>query len=457
MAQNLRIANLDGAVVTDLLRGIFRLENKTYRQRNPAMRNTIRAGTFGAQLEFKGYDLHENQIGLIGEGLPANLIAHRAIIERAFEANRLWHADPLRRVSYWLEMQAEGEAAARRSLLYEAALIDRAEQELDPFLRDSKMYLNFEYTRHPLWENVASEVLTSSNNLGWSNVFSPSASPGTAPGRIAELNVTSSGFNRMWLGIKPTLYGTTGFIPVWEAEAGFPSTDTTETADGSASGGTLDRCTFGTNTNYVLRFSIPGDQVYSSNHASAFGRFLVLARVRCVLDAVVNIGIATRFNTSVTTRNEPVQFGPTTAWRLVELGEITIPPFDFRSSTGAAGALANFIIDFYAERVSGTQGLDIDSLILIPSNHFVFVDNVLMSTGFTLTARTFENDTTLAYLWQTSGSALTNLSELTMRDFYYPVEGGIVCAALESDSGHSFSTFLTASLVHFPRWLSYRS
>jgi hypothetical protein len=174
----------------------------------------------------------------------------------------------------------------------------------------------------------------------------------------------------------------------------------------------------------------------------------------------VGVKIQSGFNqTASFTPNEEVYFSDT-AWRLIELGEIQIPPSKYPSG-GFYGtnALKNFSIDIYAERISGSASLDIDCLYLIPSRHFAFSDGAMVqyvsSDERPLYLVTMEDDSVLALAYQ-AGIPSVNMAP-TMRDFYWPVGGGVVVLCGERAASHVLTDTVNVALQVSPRWKGFRA
>lgn len=415
-------------------------------------------------------------IELIGEGSAADLATGERLINGTLEEAREWFKDPLRFSSRWLEWQSDGEAEAagglpgKRALLYDGQMALNMPDGFDGGFVDGAAYARLTMLRHPLWENTIY------------NFWGPAAYPtvwtgaltlagyvdvGTAPTRLARLAVTgySGGpIYRWWFGIRENYWGLSDFQHVWELEDGTGGTDTTSVVDATASAGDAMECTFATVATLTERVGITVGDVCLSNPEDQKGRYLIL--LRCKVTATATVGIQMRWggvDSDILNVCEEVYFDDT-SWRLIELGELQIPPYleklGMYADTESGGTIdwSDFEIQIHAERLSGSGYLRLDALKFIPSGHMVTIDKsatALATEDRTTTVHTLEDDRVFVSVLESNVPSA--YVEWSARDWYVPRDPGILVLAGERETQHVMTDSVSLALRSYPRWHLFRS
>jgi hypothetical protein len=448
MAVRLRLANVDQTQTYDFLTGTLFLLDKTWMMNTPGTEGTYQKVPFGAQFKFNNFATIPETLELIGEGTDTALITAATDIERLLEYARLYHSDPLRYYSVWLEANTPNESP-RRSLLYGGKLQYRSDVGLSPLIDNEALRATVSMTRHPFWENVAVTTVqppaaTLSCTGGQWLIGGPS---GIAPGRIAITSIVGAvggPVDTIWAGIRPKYRGMTGFISLWELELGTAGTDTAVNVEATASAGSEMLTTFVTTT-LVERCSITIAQLGAGTTEHFFGRYLVLLRYRMsAAGTQCGIQMKSGYGWSTTpAENEEIYVATGTAWRLAELGEIQIPP---EGETGLMmGPLSSFQIRLFVEQLAAGN-IELDALILIPSDHSLSVTRCAGSTVVV----TREDDELLPY-------PLAGDTECAARDWYMPTEDCLLVLAGEQAAAHVLTDIVAPTLYYHPRWPSYRT
>jgi len=121
MAAVFRLANVDQTTTVDLLNGALKLRYNSFAPRTPAFQNQYTHVRFGAQQHFQYYGVQVETFDVFAQDTLANVIAAIYAIEQMLEKVRLWHEDPLRYESVWLEWNSNGESP-KRSLIFEGSI-----------------------------------------------------------------------------------------------------------------------------------------------------------------------------------------------------------------------------------------------------------------------------------------------------------------------------------------------
>ena len=461
MATVFRLADYaqTAGTIVDLHAGTLKLEAESWSTRTAPMEGNYKHTKFGAQPQFDHLGVMVENFGLIGDDTVANLITGHNNIMAVLEKARLYHEDPLQSNSWWLEANANGESA-KRALLYEGSLQALTGVGLDPLMATKKLRLGCSLSRHPLWETVTPTTETHATNVSLTGgMWVPSTIPvGTCPGRIATWKMTGTGgttVTRIWSGIRPTYNGTAGFIALQECETGTEGTDAVDTLGGATDSG--DRyvlVNFATVTTMANRLTKYVNQMGGTiSHYK--GRYLVLLRCKVSAGTIavqMKMGLPGTSTTALA-ESAPVYL-TNTAYQLIDLGEVQIPPYGVRETTSTAWGTMQ--LQFWAERVAGAGTLTMDAFILMPSEHMIYGNELTIaapegSSGFS--AYTHADDT---YRVETLTDVPYSVTEYLVREPYWPVEGGIMVCAGETAAGHDLVITIKPSLTVFPRWYNFR-
>jgi len=463
MAVVLRLANVGQTTTVDLRSGILELVDRSWRTRTAPVEGQYRHTPYGAQPGFSYFGIVVETMDLVGVDTVAHLVGAANDIEEMLELARLFHTDPLRSESIWLEVNADGESA-RRALLYKGSLQYPTDVGISALLENGTVQASLALSRHPLWEDTVYSSVDEDDISCLGGTFSFSSVAGVCPARLWRTIVRGRNggggpLMRFWCGIRPKYLGLTDFTPLWELEDGTAHIDTSEVVDVGASGGKKLQVTFATQTDLIKRAQICVAHLAggSLNSNDFYGRYLVLVRAKLSGSGTCAVQMKAGYSSySGVLSPSEIVYIDNTNWRLWELGEIQIPPGGVLAGVTSGARYAE--IQVWAERVSGTPLLDLDCLVLIPATHFLYGDGaeieyVIGATRpATITVR--EDDLTAAQA-NFGGTAEAYLDYL-VRDWYLPVGDSMFVLAAERNGGHYLTDAVDVDLSYFPRWLSYR-
>ena len=308
----------------------------------------------------------------------------------------LYWSDPLVVDDIWLKMYADGETACW-SLIHKMVI-----QPAPMSLYTPLMGYNYaQYTvaiTHDNWREdavatnaAAVQTLSGTGGKYW---ISTGTVVGGLPSRISSLslrvNSTSTGIYRCWIGIKPTYKGDTtpndiskDINTFWNLADGTLGTDATTRQATSAYPGSQTNCvrvsfaTTGVMTERIAMTPVQTTSVSPLAHNQWIGKYLVL--LRCSLDAAGEVGLKLKAGYEDGTEyvEKEIKYFDHTAWRYVELGEIYIPPFSRPGTYQYLSAdISKAELQIEAERTTGNCNLDMNGLVLIPSNHMAYIEAI---------------------------------------------------------------------------------
>lgn len=409
---------------------------------------------------------------IIGRGdIVTNLGLEKTNLERYIDQLRAWHENPIEDRSWWLYWNLDGEGE-KRTLLYPGTNINHVPSlGVTPMGdRMSQMKLSFTAERHPAWENP---TVSEASDTGVSVVGAAEANllqvtnTGTLPSRIASITITNESaagtYETMWLGFRPYYKGYSLFENGLDLADGTAGTDTSSSADTNAVSGSAMVCTFATadTLSESERVKLRMSDVVLSGSEGWKGRYFVLLRYRCSASDANEFGIQLRWGYdggNFTQNNEQFVSTAETDYHILEMGEIEWPPSDARNIVSSDILTAAFKI--YAERLSGSDSLHLDRLILIPSEHALKIEDAAVDFGGTDDAivYTFENDVLLGYT-RDSGTIEQPLS-VDASNWYIPIgetNGAILgfCAVRSNNISNKADT-ADITVNYYPRWRSYR-
>jgi len=409
----------------------------------------------------------QDVINLQAEDSAVNLYSAIAAIDDRLHLADLWFNDPNQYESVWLEYRSDGETfdsatfdGGKRALVRDGQLaLDMPEGFRGGFL-GSAVYAKLVLKRHRWFENRSEKSISNNFTYLWDqtwNLTGQSAYAGNVPARIWNVNLYSipSSIDRLWVGIRSLHEGISGFEHIWELEDGTAGTDTSSGADGTASGSSKMTCTFSTSTDLEERVSIELSDVVLSDYDHHVGRYLVLLRCKVGANTTCGVKMSYGMRDYATIQQEEVYIDHTD-WLLIELGEIQIPPGDYRFVTSSGLTLSAFTISIEAERISGSGSLELDALCLVPSEHlFTMYD---MGTSFAPLAYglTLPDDTHAARI--RDGSGLMRVQPpFTMTNWCLPTDPGILVAQLQTATAHGLTDTGSVGMGYYPRWNLSRS
>ena len=478
----LRLVNDDGTVRYDLMYGMLSLYDWRWSTATSTPRMRASPVPFGGRSVFESYSMMTETFDLASRSRCADDIrVAQARIESILVEARKHGADPVHDDAQWLEWGARGEIP-RRTLLYGGSWQFLNQPRVTPLLEEQMSIIRLALSRHPLWEDVDSLDVSTNGLSCHAGYWNITGTTGREPARISLAAwsapaVQVDEITRVWCGIRPAYRGTANFDPLWECEsnaivggdANFHGADTTNISSlGSpaappASNDWYANVDFATAPGLRNRLNIVVNEPSGgANNDHFMGRYLVLMRAR----ATGAVGVQMRHGYAFSLTPVPAEEIYINAdnypnWELWELGQVQFPPegsWEGLTSTTmeACG------VGLWAEQLDVGAEIDIDCLILVPTAHFVYVDNASLQyhTGSPsgpecpLWVITKEDDTIVS-LQNIVGRPLeekTAEPEL----WYLPPDDSVVVLAAQRATSHVLTDTLDLDFAYYPRWLSYR-
>ncbi len=387
-------------------------------------------------------------------------------------------SDPTTAYSIWFRWQTEGESY-KRALVYSYQLEPLDHEVDDIHLTSGAGRYLLTFVRSAAFEEgTVQEVVQNgvSANGGVWNVYS-TISGGGVPGRIMLLQVSASGlttdFSKLWVGLRPVRGNVLDFDPVLNFTTSHSlgvTGVTNNTSDSNTAGGNYIRDDFTGGADMAFKLSYTFDYTVDQY----VGRYLALLRCKIVSGSgICQARISTSFASP--TYANPVALGnnqylTNTAWKLIEMGEIEMP----------GGRVHNMLdirslrVNLETGRVSGDAVLGVDSIILIPSNHYVTWDKATFGNSANPDTSawivTYPDDSVEGYVaGDVTGARAKEkrthaVAEIGGRSWAYPVGylplevlGGQMVIAAEQASGHVVADDLNLTIEVRRRWKSYRA
>lgn len=451
MAQVCRLANESAGTTYDFLTGVLKIRDKSWTERPTRDGNII------------------STLVLIAVDTDANIIAAaETSIGELIEVHELANENDRYRESLWFEYSATAETA-KRSLIHSITFYQSPEGLAHPLLGKTRAVYKMAIT-HGVWEDrteTNGAFTAAKTTLG--DTATLAAIDGSIPARMMNFQVQGVNggggpITRIWAGIRPTRYGVANMETLWELESGTNGTDATDDEIAGASPGTGANNTvvvnFGTNTMINRVGMTVDDAITGGNFRHAIGRYLVLLRYSMssgATNVIAEMRTGYPNNTTFAPHGEHPLTG-TTDWRLEPMGEIQIPSFPFRENVGDVDAVArNFTIQIHAIRTAGAN-LYLDALILIPSEHFVSVENAAIiydGLASKMRVRITEYGEEVALQEATDGQLSTNLVS-SLNNWRYPIEGGLLVVAGERVSSSIVTDTISYGISWYPRHRNHR-
>ena len=154
-----------------------------------------------------------------------------------------------------------------------------------------------------------------------------------------------------------------------------------------------------------------------------------------------------------------------TDWKLISLGEVTFPPGRAFSDVGNVWRMANLGFEIYAQRISGAPTLHLDAIILVPSEHALFVkDCSICRSSYTIDAgeteyayadldiRVTELEEKEVFADAADFLGINTSIELVSIEWEIPhMPGAFVCFA-ERTLSHEIADDYVATMLYVPRY-----
>jgi len=422
----------------------------------------------GWTVQQSGAELWTETCMLVGRGADTSIIDAAADIDVLKYKASKWHESKKLHQSIWLEQHGDTETA-KRALVYNIEFVPVPKGIHNPLLGHDGAFYQIAITRGAWEQTTITNYGTQSNvsSYGGSFTISDASVGGSKPARLARTTLTgvsgSGPLDRIWLGIKPTRDGVTGYDPRWEAEdAHYTHASTTTSTKSGAYGGTpncllIDLSTYPTYTN---RFMIAVENVVGSNYAHMAGKYLALLRYQVpTADGSYYIGLMQGIGQF--THTCPIQYISYTSgnWRYLPMGVIDIPASSWRYLSYGDNYIRNFNLVFYAGESAGTGSeLWVDSIVLVPYEHFFYSEgSALQNTGTATVTRLFmhEDSEIEAQSFDTSGQVDKVLIKHP-NQWMMPAEGGKVVVVAERTSLTSTADVLNINVEWFQRYETHR-
>jgi len=381
-----------------------------------------------------------------------------------------WLKNPgVERYQVWLRVKMNNETLERQAMVKSirgtAIAVQALEAQLDSDVEDYQVAIE----RTPWWEDPyaypTTTAKTNINSIGGLATLSETIR-GDVPARLAKVSLTPpdavSPMSDYWLGWKTNRFGVAAnFQPVWSiGDSGLPLiADTAQVADGTAYGTNKLQCTFASGATFLARCI---NQLGGSTGVDADqrGSYTVLLRAKMSDASVARVRIEAGFAPGITLYNPVIrsrQVVSGTAWRLYEVGNVSIPP----TRIYATHTLTNFAIQLDAERLSGAGYLDVDCFILIP------VDDGMVKLsapiGVTTTGKSinvFQRVTDdLGALFEEGGNVLYSVIVKPTGKWALPAYDDspvLVVAAQDVTAGSVKGKLVNMSYTYIPRWRTLR-
>ena len=414
-------------------------------------------------------ELVEEVMPLYSFGDAGAVSADTGDLEALARLARLYKFDRIRDNGVWWRWFGNNETA-KRALVDSMWLEYPATEAVSPHALTEAVIAELHMRRNPYFEGEALGVNVSGavGNFG-SKLTIPAA--GVEDGRISQLVVTNSPLNiasyvdSFVVGIRPAYNGFTNFDPNWPLAPNMTAgTDTSvnQTPANGAISGARTVVTFSTTPGWASRgYALLGDVVAYNHMADYAGRYRMYLRCRVPSgSSQVFLQARTGFRFGTNQVYGPIREITSSGWATYDVGAITIPPAGGRGvldlTSGTNHAYDLIMVEFYAERLSGSSNLEIDSLCLVPDY------SMLHATGI---AADQQSDT-FRYIVHPDGSSthyrrdsaqiyIDTSMDVHAANWVTPAEGGVL-VWLQSGDGqdHDENGDAEIQIQAYPRYPS---
>lgn len=406
---------------------------------------------------------------LAGNITDANLRTAQSNLEKLFRQARRYIDNPVENNPVWLYFSSEGESA-KRALVLDGSSRISASGRSSPLLGAGGTLMSLAIKRAPFYENTSGTAIANSGVSTLGGSWAVGSASGDVDSRISELKVTTSAtvvtLTELWVGLRDVRNGTTGFISVWEAEAGVNDVDAADAADAGASGGNRVTISFATVAGMAQRFSVRWFDVQTvGNWDDLAGDYLVLGRFK--LDAITTeVRMQLRSGWAGSTLGadvvsdvyfSAVDDNTLTNYQLHPLGRVSIPPTGNRDGVMNTN-LKNYMMQIHAERLSGSGALHFDCLALVPAERLAYINygNINAASGGYVGMYSGPDDLEYAVM-NTATAGLIGQVEFLLENWGYPVGGGLLVVAAQENGSHTLNKTVDLAGTIYPRWRLYRT
>lgn len=469
MTRQLKLVRLDDFISDidslDLLSGGFTLARDGYQPKACAMGDTSAVETLTLQIQ-----------GTTQDDVASKLHSLDDKIKQAC----WWADDPgVERYQVWLRVQLDNESYPRQAQIIKITPPDKVKIFTPEEFNGNwlgQYILGIERT--PWWEMPypypTTTAKTGINAIGGTATLSETIH-GDVPARLSKLEVyppdSISPNSDYWLGWKSNRFGVAAnFQPVWDLKDAISlslSADTSVVVDASARSGSKLTCTFGTTATLSKRCTSGlGSSVTTGDLAAQRGSYTVLLRAKMsdtsIARARLEFGFAASYAALTNTIIRSRQVISGTSWFLYEMGSVDIPPLRIYSTN----TLSDFLIQLYAERISGAGSLDIDCLIFIPIDEGMVKLNSPAGSGDSVTSiYVFQHaDNSLGSFMADNGGISPGLIRYTViakpvNQWSLPANDDspvLVAAAQDITAGNVKGKTFSMAYTYSPRWRTLR-
>ena len=453
MAKTLQLVT-SGVTTIDLLAGTFKVEAKGWK--------TVSDG-----------DTVIETFNIYAQDTDSNIMLAEKNLADMGATARNYIRDPLRANAVWLQ-QSAGSETVKQALVYDIALelLDTGIQ--NPLLGANGIVGILTIRRSPFWENTNAGTLVSTGLSCWGGRKEYGLSDpniiGTQPGRISSIKLTRNAGNvrEFWIGIREAYEGKTwNAIAEMETSGQVLDADTALASDagaspsGSSSNNTM-KTTFATVATMADRLRVPFSSFATGVvYEDVAGRYLVLLRCRVDSGTTVNLrmnrGYGPVGSVGAYSQDVPVS---NSSYKLVPIGEIQVPPLGYRSGMGTATIVQHLWMQIGAERSGGSGALYSDAIILIPSDHLLYMNGALLDAASEYVQFfTFEDGKQAGLQFNT---AYGSMFEQAVADWVMPTGasadfGGSIVVAAQDASSHDLTATLNMTVTVYTRWVHFNN
>jgi len=403
---------------------------------------------------------------MVARAADATIIASAERIDSLAELCDLFWTDSHRTNSVWLEESATAETT-KRSLISSIELLPIQVGKFSPLLGKTGALYTLTIIHNGVWEytDIVPASVTDATVSVLGGLVTLPAITGSIPARIPlwwasnNSETTNWSAETIWAGIQHNLGGTT-FNPLWELENGGLGVGVVigSDSDNASPLGTTDNIiTYACTTDEAPVVHITMDQVpiATTDAYEYHGDYMVL--LRCKLSAAQSVRLRMDYGWEYGTafiQGGKEQYISSTAWHLVEMGTISIPPIAHLPSDFDI-FLDSFGIRIHALLIGTATTLSLDCIVLIPIEHFIKLDDLDMAINDIAYYFKYEDGIISAITHDSSATAIGVSAECTETDFSYPVEGGVMVFASEQATGQNLAATYNEAYIrtyYIPRY-----
>lgn len=350
-----------------------------------------------------------------------------------------WAEDESETVSYFLKEAADGETAVRSLILNWDATARGDGSAIDAYqTMNTVLYIDVALTLQDHREEAAQTILseaspTAKYAVGASVVLY--GSEATTKSRVSmDITSTLSGslMRKLWVGMKKTTAAGLDFQPIWYFDyASQLNNGTAETTIAGSYGTNIVKTSTFSTTTMLNRVELGIFDQYNSLGVfaateEAAGRYVVLIRYKVdsgTGSILVRAGVANSDGAPVS-YNEARLVDGSGNWRFLNAGVIQFPATNARAEgvpvAGSRVAAGLLYID--AQRLSGTSTIVFDTVTMVPYDHYMEVDETLISTLYTADVYVAEDLQPHTYAKTKAASAFVAMGNIVDKNnFMYPV------------------------------------